>query len=65
MAHRQRRNGPEGEKDRGEEGGGGLRLLTEACLRVVGRNNLNNTEIAAFQDNHPLSLPSGLEVRGR
>lgn len=41
-----------------------LRLLTEACLRVVavlGRKNLNNTKIAAFHDIHPLSQPSGLE----
>lgn len=44
--------------------GGGPRLLTDARLRVVavlGRNNLNNTKIAALHDMHPLSLPSGLE----
>lgn len=36
----------------------------EGCWRVfpvLGRNNLNNTKIAAFHDIHPLSLPSGLE----
>lgn len=39
---------------------GGLRSLTEACLRVVvvlGRNNLNNTKVAVFHGGHPLSLP--------
>lgn len=38
--------------------------MVEACLRVVavlGRNNMNNTKIAAFHDIHPLSLPSGLQ----
>lgn len=57
-------NGAE-EEEGGGGGEGGLRLLTQASLRVVavlGRKNLNNTRIVAFHRILSLSLPSVLGV---